>query len=171
MVFQKPTPFPMSIYDNIAFGVRLHERLSRAEMDERVHWSLSKAALWEEVKDRLTTSRPRPVRRPAAATLHRPHHRGEARGRAARRADLGARPDLHGQDRGADRRAEARIHHRHRHAQHAAGRALRRYTAFFYLGVLSRSTGPPRCSPTRPTAAQPRVRGAERLGPAGNGGR
>jgi phosphate transport system ATP-binding protein len=56
MVFQKPTPFPMSIYDNIAFGVKLHERLSRAEMDERVQWSLSKAALWDEVKDRLSTS-------------------------------------------------------------------------------------------------------------------
>ena len=50
MVFQKPTPFPMSIYDNIAFGVRMHENLSRAEMDERVEWALSKAALWGEVK-------------------------------------------------------------------------------------------------------------------------
>jgi phosphate transport system ATP-binding protein len=56
MVFQKPTPFPMSIYDNIAFGVKLHERLSRAEMDERVEWSLTRAALWGEVKDRLTAS-------------------------------------------------------------------------------------------------------------------
>ncbi|MGI4798233.1 MAG: phosphate ABC transporter ATP-binding protein PstB [Janthinobacterium lividum] len=56
MVFQKPTPFPMSIYDNIAFGVRLHEKLSRAEMDERVEWSLTRAALWTEVKDRLTGS-------------------------------------------------------------------------------------------------------------------
>jgi phosphate transport system ATP-binding protein len=56
MVFQKPTPFPMSIYDNIAFGVRLHERLSRSAMDERVEWSLSRAALWGEVKDRLQTS-------------------------------------------------------------------------------------------------------------------
>jgi phosphate transport system ATP-binding protein len=56
MVFQKPTPFPMSIYDNIAFGVKLHERLTRAEMDERVEWSLSRAALWGEVKDRLTAS-------------------------------------------------------------------------------------------------------------------
>src|SRR3954468_16079777 len=53
MVFQKPTPFPMSIYDNIAFGVRLHEKLSRAEMDERVEWSLTRAALWTEVRDRL----------------------------------------------------------------------------------------------------------------------
>ena len=56
MVFQKPTPFPMSIYDNIAFGVKLHERLSRAEMAERVEWSLTRAALWPEVKDRLTAS-------------------------------------------------------------------------------------------------------------------
>ncbi len=55
MVFQKPTPFPMSIYDNIAFGVRLHEKLSRGEMDERVEWSLTRAALWTEVKDRLST--------------------------------------------------------------------------------------------------------------------
>ncbi len=56
MVFQKPTPFPMSIYDNIAFGVRLHEKLSRSQMDERVEWSLTRAALWAEVKDRLTSS-------------------------------------------------------------------------------------------------------------------
>ena len=53
MVFQKPTPFPMSVYDNIAFGVRLYERLSRAEMDERVEWALRKAALWDQVKDKL----------------------------------------------------------------------------------------------------------------------
>ena len=56
MVFQKPTPFPMSIYDNIAFGVKLHERLSRVEMDERVEWSLRKAALWTEVADKLHQS-------------------------------------------------------------------------------------------------------------------
>ena len=56
MVFQKPTPFPMSIYDNIAFGVKLFERLSKGEMDERVEWALSKAALWNEVKDKLHQS-------------------------------------------------------------------------------------------------------------------
>jgi phosphate transport system ATP-binding protein len=56
MVFQKPTPFPMSIYDNIAFGVRLFEDLSRARMDERVEWALGKAALWQEVKDKLSQS-------------------------------------------------------------------------------------------------------------------
>ena len=56
MVFQKPTPFPMTIYDNIAFGVKLHEKLSKSAMDERVEWSLTRAALWGEVKDRLHTS-------------------------------------------------------------------------------------------------------------------
>ncbi|AXG41044.1 phosphate ABC transporter ATP-binding protein PstB [Photorhabdus laumondii subsp. laumondii] len=56
MVFQKPTPFPMSIYDNIAFGVRLFEKLSRAEMDERVQWALTKAALWSETRDKLYQS-------------------------------------------------------------------------------------------------------------------
>jgi phosphate transport system ATP-binding protein len=56
MVFQKPTPFPMSIYDNIAFGVRLFETLSRDEMDERVEWALKKAALWTEVRDKLAQS-------------------------------------------------------------------------------------------------------------------
>jgi phosphate transport system ATP-binding protein len=56
MVFQKPTPFPMTIYENIAFGLRLYEKISRVEMDERVERALSKAALWEEAKDRLNTS-------------------------------------------------------------------------------------------------------------------
>jgi len=56
MVFQKPTPFPMSIYDNIAFGVGLFERLPRVEMDERVEWALKKAELWTEVKDKLGQS-------------------------------------------------------------------------------------------------------------------
>jgi phosphate transport system ATP-binding protein len=56
MVFQKPTPFPMSIYDNVAFGARLFEKMSLAEMDERVEWALTRAALWEEVKDKLHQS-------------------------------------------------------------------------------------------------------------------
>jgi phosphate transport system ATP-binding protein len=56
MVFQKPTPFPMSIYDNITFGVKLYEKLSRAEMDDRVEWALKKAALWDEVKNKLKQS-------------------------------------------------------------------------------------------------------------------
>jgi len=56
IVFQKPTPFPMSIYDNVAFGIRLFEKLPKAEMNERVEWALTKAALWNEVKDKLHKS-------------------------------------------------------------------------------------------------------------------
>ncbi len=56
MVFQKPTPFPMTIYENIAFGVRLYESLNGRDMDDRVEWSLRKAALWDEVKDKLQQS-------------------------------------------------------------------------------------------------------------------
>ncbi len=56
MVFQKPTPFPMSIFDNVAFGVKLYETLTRNELEERVEWALQKAALWEEVKDKLNQS-------------------------------------------------------------------------------------------------------------------
>ncbi len=56
MVFQKPTPFPMSIYENIAFGIRLYERLSKSEMDGRVESALRRAALWDEVKDKLSAN-------------------------------------------------------------------------------------------------------------------
>src|SRR5690606_7818439 len=56
MVFQKPTPFPMTIYDNIAFGVRLYEKLSHSAMNDRVEWALRKAALWDEVKDKIRKS-------------------------------------------------------------------------------------------------------------------
>lgn len=56
MVFQKPTPFPMSIFDNIAFGVKLFENLSATDMEERVEWALRKSALWNEVKDKLKQS-------------------------------------------------------------------------------------------------------------------
>ena len=56
MVFQKPTPFPMSIYDNVAFGIKLYERIPKSEMDGRVESALSRAALWTEVKDKLNAS-------------------------------------------------------------------------------------------------------------------
>ncbi len=56
MVFQKPTPFPMTIYENIAFGVRLYEKLAKPEMDDRVEWALRKAAMWQEAKDKLQQS-------------------------------------------------------------------------------------------------------------------
>ena len=53
MVFQRPTPFPMSIFENVAYGVRLREKLLKADMEERVYWALHKAALWDDVKDKL----------------------------------------------------------------------------------------------------------------------
>ena len=56
MVFQKPTPFPMSIYENIAFGIRLYEKLAKSELDGRVETSLRRAALWDEVKDKLNAN-------------------------------------------------------------------------------------------------------------------
>jgi phosphate transport system ATP-binding protein len=56
MVFQKPTPFPMTIYENISFGIKLHERLSKSELDDRIEWALTRAAIWGEVKDRLQSS-------------------------------------------------------------------------------------------------------------------
>jgi phosphate transport system ATP-binding protein len=56
MVFQKPTPFPMSIYENIAFGIRLYEKLSKSELDGRVETALRRAALWDEVKDKLSSN-------------------------------------------------------------------------------------------------------------------
>jgi phosphate transport system ATP-binding protein len=56
MVFQKPTPFPMSIYDNVAFGIKFYNRLTRSDLDLRVEWALKKSALWGEVKDKLKQS-------------------------------------------------------------------------------------------------------------------
>ena len=123
MVFQKPTPFPMSIYENIAFGIRLYEKLPKSELDGRVETALRRAALWDEVKDKLNAnglslSGGQQQRLCIARTVA-----VQARGDPVRRAVLGARSDLDRQDRGADRRAEDRLHDRDRHPQHAAGGA------------------------------------------------
>ena len=72
MVFQKPNPFPMSIYDNVAYGPRTHGIKSKSRLDDIVEKSLQGAAIWDEVKDRLKKIGPGPVRRPAAAAVHRP---------------------------------------------------------------------------------------------------
>ena len=123
MVFQKPNPFPKSIFDNVAYGPRIHGLASsKVELEEIVHTSLEKAGLWSEVKDRLQRARNRPLRRPAAAPVHRARHRRQPGGDPHGRALLGARPDRHGQDRGADRRASPEFLHRDRHPLHAAGR-------------------------------------------------
>ena len=96
MVFQRPNPFPtMSIYDNVAAGLQAQRRASKkSELDDIVEKSLKGANLWNEVKDRLNKPGAGPVRRPAAAAVHRPRDRGRAAGAADGRALLGPRPDL-----------------------------------------------------------------------------
>ena len=79
MVFQKPTPFPMSIYDNIAFGIRLYERLPKSELDERVEQALRARRAVGRGQGQARRQRADPVRRPAAAPVHRPRRRGAAR--------------------------------------------------------------------------------------------
>ena len=124
MVFQKPTPFPMTIYDNIAFGIRLYERLPKSEMDARVEQALSRAALWNEVKDKLNAS---------GLSLSGGQQQRLCIARTVAispevilfdepASALGS--DLDRQDRGIDRRIVRRLHDRDRHPQHAAGRAL-----------------------------------------------
>ena len=121
MIFQKPTPFPMSIFDNVAYGLKMHYRLGRGEMADRVEEALSRAALWDEVKDVL--------KQPGTALSGGQQQRlciaralaVRAGGPADGRADLRHRPHRHRQDRRIDQRAERHLHHRHRHSQHAAG--------------------------------------------------
>ena len=78
MVFQKPTPFPMSIYENIAFGIRLYERLPKSELDERVETVAAARGALGRGQGQAARERTEPVRRPAAAAVHRAHRRGEA---------------------------------------------------------------------------------------------
>ncbi len=122
MVFQQPNPFPMSVYDNVAFGPRTHGIKKRAELDEIVEQSLRDAAIWDELKDRLKKN--------ALGLSGGQQQRlciARASGRASRGAAAGrihqrARPHLHGQDRGTGGRAEAEVHRHHGDAQHACRR-------------------------------------------------
>ena len=146
MVFQKPTPFPMmSIYDNVGGGLlrRWPARPRRRAGRDRWSSALRRAALWDEVKDRLARQRDGALGRPAAAALHRAHHRPGARGHPARRADGGARP-------AGTQRIEELVfelkrdyHHRHRHAQHAAGGAGLRHHDLLLPGHHDRARADP----------------------------
>ena len=96
MVFQKPNPFPKSIYDNVAYGPRINGERNKGRLNEIVERSLRQAALWDEVKDRLKSLGPGPVRRAGAAAVHRPHARRRAgrrpHGRALPRRSTRSRP-------------------------------------------------------------------------------
>ena len=120
MVFQKPNPFPMSVYDNIAYGPRTHGVKSKARLDDIVERSLTGAAIWDELKDRLKKSA-LALGRTAAAPLHRAGTRRRAGGAADGRADQRAGSDLHRQNRGFGAGTEKAVYHRHRDAQYAAG--------------------------------------------------
>ena len=123
MVFQKPTPFPMSIYDNIAFGIKLYEKLSKSRARRPGRDRLGARRSLGRGQGQIERLRPVAFGRPAAAPLHRPHRRDPAGSYFVRRTLLGARPDLDGEDRGNDRRIEGKLYDRDRHAQHAAGGA------------------------------------------------
>ena len=138
MVFQKPVPFPMTIFENVAYGIRHHEKLSRADMDVRVEQALRSAALWDEVKDKLKQSA-------LGLSGGQQQRLCIARGIALRpevlllgRTHFGARSDCHQPHRAVSRRAEARIHHRDRHPQHAAGSALFRPHRLYVSGRADR---------------------------------
>ena len=98
MVFQKPNPFPMSVYDNIAYGPRTHGIRSKVKLDEIVEKSLRGAAIWDEREGPAEEKRPGPLRRPAAAAVHRPGPGCGAGSAADGRAHLCPGPHLHLQD-------------------------------------------------------------------------
>ena len=160
MVFQRPNPFPKSIYDNVAYGLRILGM--KDDLDGRVEQALKRRRALGRGEEPPEEVGARPLRRPAAAALHRPRDRGRARRDPARRAGVGARPDLDVGDRGPDARAEARLHARDRHAQHAAGRARRRddgvlqprraATTARATASSSSTTRPRRSSRSRPTS-------------------
>ena len=157
MVFQKPNPFPtMSVGDNVAAGLRL-AGVKGKHKDEVVEKSLRDAGLWEEVKDRLSEPGDRPLRRPAAAPVHRAHDRDPARHHPHGRALLGAGPDRDAEDRGAHPRAQARLHDHHRDPQHAAGGARGRPHGVLLARRADRAGRRPRRSSPSPTISAPRT--------------
>ena len=122
MVFQKPNPFPMSIYDNVAYGPRTHGIRSKVKLDELVEESLRGAAIWDEVKDRLKKSAMGLSGGQQQRLCHRPGPGGEARCAADGRVHLRSGPHLHLQDRGPCRRSKKGLYYYHGDSQYAAGR-------------------------------------------------
>ena len=128
MVFQQPNPFPMSIFDNVAYALREQamKRPRKAALEPLVVDALQRAGLYDEVRDDLDRPGAAPLRRPAAAPVHRPRDRDAPRGAADGRAVLGAGPALDDGHRGAHRRSAPRAGDRDRHPQPAAGLPCRR---------------------------------------------
>ncbi len=127
MVFQQPNPFPMSIYDNIAYGPRVHGEKSKARLDEIVERSLRRAAIWEETRNRLKKS----ALGLSGGQQQRPRAGSGAGSFADGRTDFGAGSGLYTQNRGTAFTAEKKLYHRYRHPQHAAGRTgVGRYGLF-----------------------------------------
>jgi phosphate transport system ATP-binding protein len=131
MVFQKPNPFPKSIYDNVAWGARINGY--KGNLDHLVESALRQAALWDEVKDKLGPERLFPLRRPAAAPVHRPHHRRQARNHPDGRANLGPGPGGHAAHRRVNSGAKKKytiiiVTHNMQQAARASD-----YTAFFNM--------------------------------------
>ena len=120
MVFQKPNPFPMSIYDNVAYGPRTHGITARGQLDQIVERALRRAAIWDEVKDRLKKNA-LGLSGGQQQRLCIPCPGGGAQGAADGRAHLRAGPYFHRPHRGSGHRAESALHHHHGHPQHAAG--------------------------------------------------
>jgi len=136
MVFQKPTPFPMTIYENIAFGIRLYEKISKSEMDGRVEAALRAGALWTEVKNKLNAQRAQACPAASSSAVHRPHRPPCARGHPVRRAVLRRPTDLHRPDRGADPGAQGGLYIAIVTITCSRRRACADKPAFMYLGEL-----------------------------------
>ena len=162
MVFQQPNPFAMSIFRNVAFGLRLNRY--KGTVAEKVEQALRRPRCGTRSR---TSCEPAAcaLRRTAAAAVHRARHRHRAGGAADGRAVLGARSDRDAPDRGADEGAEEEVHHRHRDAQSAAGQAGRRHDRLSVRGHFRRaaapaiwsSTGRPRRSSRIPRKSTPRI--------------
>ena len=136
MVFQKPTPFPMSIYDNIAFGIRLYEKLPKSEMDGRVEKALRERRAVGRGEGQAQRERPQPLRRPAAASVHRPHGRDQPEVILFDEPCSALDPISTAKIEELIDELARRLHDRHRHPIMQQAARVSHFTAFMYLGEM-----------------------------------